>query len=221
MNRALRQARRKRCSYRMKGAGYGLGSPLVPFNPKVDTDFSIKMPVNQGFSDCAFPARPGQLFNEPNPALAQVAMVGGRRDCGCTKMRGGSRRKRAHRSKKTRTMRGGRYFINPSVSVGGDGPNAGALVGSVPCDFTAPYGAPAGQPMRGGAYSTSNPWSPECNKAPGSEIPVYPATTAGFHFEPSSARGGALPDGVTAYNDVIGHSARVGGARRRTYRKRR
>ena len=242
MNRALRQARRKRCSYRMRGAGYGMGAPLVDFNPKVDTDFSIKMPVNQGFSDCAFPARQGQLFNAANPALAQTAMVGGRRGCGCT-MRGGRRRRNSRKSRKSHTrksQRGGRYFVDPWYSVGGDGPNVGALVGPVPCDarggspnpynqqalpdVRAPmgYSATSNIPVqKGGAYSTSNNWSAECNKAPGSQLPVYNATTAGFRFEPSSAVGGTLPDGVTAYNNVVAQAARVGGARRRTQRKRR
>jgi len=234
----------------MRGAGYGMGTPLVTFNPKVDTDFSIKMPVNQGFSDCDIPSRPGQLFNQPNPPLAQVAMVGGRRGCGCSVPRGGARH--------TRKQRGGRYAIDPNVNVGGDGPNAGAVVAAVPCDARAGspnpynpvsppdvrapvqfYSATGNMVQKGGAhfapadyqnhkagdsYSTSNPWTPECNKAPGSMLPVYEATTAGFHFAPSTERGGALPDGVTAYNDVIPHGARTGGARkasRKTNRKRR
>jgi len=201
------------------------------------------MPVNQGFSDCAFPARPGQLFNAPNPTLAQTAMVGGRRGCGCT-MRGGRRNlRKSRKSRKTRKtqQRGGRYFVDPWQNVGGDGPNVGALVGAVPCDVRSgspnPYNqqalpdvrAPMGYSatsnvpiQRGGAYSTSNDWSPECNKAPGSQLPVYNATTAGFRFEPSSAVGGMLPDGVTAYNNVVAQAARVGGSRRkRTQRKRR
>lgn len=68
----------KRCTYNKNGGGYGMGAPLVPFDPANDQAFSIKMPVNQSFSDCAFPARPGQLDVVPHPELAQVVMAGGR-----------------------------------------------------------------------------------------------------------------------------------------------
>jgi hypothetical protein len=65
-----------------------------------------------------------------------------------------------------------------------------------------------------------NAYDASCYRAPGSEMPVYPATSAGFHFTPSTEAGAALPDGVTAFNEVVAHTARLGGARRRTYRKR-
>ena len=240
MNRALRQSQRKRCSYRKRGGGYGMGAPLVPFDPKVDTAFAVKMPVNQDFSDCAFPARPGQLFNPPNPDLAQAAMAGGSRRyrggakahsggaCGCSVMRGG-RRTRKHRG-------GGNGFaVDPSISVGGLGPNVAPIHSAIPCDVRAgspnPLNPVSGSfdpraptdlysltanTMRGGAYSTGNDWAPACYKAPGSELPVYEAQTAAFRFNPSTATGGVLPDGVTPFNDVVPYAGRLGGARRRS-----
>jgi len=247
-----------------------MGAPLVPFNPAVDTSFAIKMPVNQGFSDCVFAARPGQLVNTPNPGLAQVGMAGGRRStykgrrmrggaCGCM-ARGGRRGSRGTRGGSRmrggacgcmRTQRGGAggYAVDPSVNVGGAGPNAAPLHSAVPCDGRGgapnPYnpiglGADPRAPadlysltpnqmaptvlagsapvQRGGAYSSGNEFSPGCYKAPGSELPVYEAQTAGFTFRPSTEIGGTLPDGVTAYNNVVQYAARLGGARRKTHR---
>jgi hypothetical protein len=74
-----------------------------------------------------------------------------------------------------------------------------------------------GHTMMGGGYG-GNAYPAECYRAPGSEMPVYPATSAGFHFTPSTAAGAALPDGVTAFNEVVAHVAR--GGRRKSYRNR-
>ncbi len=59
-----------------------------------------------------------------------------------------------------------------------------------------------------------NAYDAACYKAPGSEMPVYPATSAGFHFTPSTQAGATLPDGVTAFNEVVAHTARLGGGRK-------
>ncbi len=67
--------------------------------------------------------------------------------------------------------------------------------------------------MGGGGYG-GNAFDPACYKAPGSQMPVYPATSVGFHFTPSTEAGAALPDGVTAFNEVVQHAARLGGARK-------
>jgi hypothetical protein len=67
-----------------------------------------------------------------------------------------------------------------------------------------------------GGYG-GNGFDPACYKAPGSEMPVYPATSAGFHFTPNIESGAALPPGVIPFNEVIQHTARLGGARK-TYR---
>lgn len=234
-----------------------MGAPLVPFQAADDLSFSVKVPINAGFSDCAIPDRPGQLHNEANPALAQMGwpLKGGA--CGCSVPRafGGSRRQRSRKqrggcgcmfkrsggARRTYRMRGGfgnGFGINPAVSVGGEGPNAAALVQSVPCDARAgspnPLNpafvnsdprAPADlysltpNTMKGGSYGTGNAYAAECYKAPGSSMPVYNAETAGFRFSPSTEAGGALPDGVTPFNTVVPYAARMGGARRKTSRK--
>ena len=255
-NHALRNGRRKYLIRRaLRGGGYGMGAPLVPFDAATDTSFAIKMPVNQGFSDCQFATRPGQLFNPPNPGLAQVGMAGGQRQrtmrrlrggaCGCMarRQRGGSRTRRIRGGAcgcMARRQRGGAggFAVDPSVSVGGSGPNAAPLHSAVPCDARGgapnpfnPIGlgadprAPADlysltpnqsvpTVQAGGAYSSGNEFSAGCYKAPGSELPVYEAQTAGFTFRPSTEIGGALPDGVTAYNNVVQYAARLGGARK-------
>lgn len=430
MNRELQRRNSRRTMSRKIGGGYGMGAPLVtiPSGPGSDWNFAVKQPINQGFDDCLFPARPGELFNTPQPAvaqagwpslggagggmmvggkrsrrqrsrkgrkqrggvesnnesvnmeiemlnesenentknivnepmaesenespvnmngggydsietshayrpngwdqtlrhgassatewgrdtglvqtvmaggrrykskggaidpieashayppngwetpsthgaplptwgvktgLAQESMVGGRKrrgtrqgtrrmrggGCGCagSKLFGGSRKRRAGRG--TRRMRGGAsngYAVDPSVSVGGSGPNVAPLHSGVPCDPragsmnpnnpTAPmdpraygvgYSATPNTTLpslqAGGAYSTGNAFPDSCYKAPGSELPVYNAQTAGYNFYPSIARGGTLPDGVTPYNDVVPYAARMGGARRKSRKAR-
>lgn len=329
-----------------------MGAPLVPV-PASDWTFAVKQPVNQGFDDCAFPARPGQLFNLPNPALAQtpmaggggtnplymakewpdhsdvsraqVAFAGGKRSrrgsrrsrsrrsrsrrgrlqrggdsnlashaytakewpqtanvalaqttgmsgggCPCSgssrPMGGGSRRRGSRRvgggcpcsgsrlfggsrrsgRRSTRRMRGGASYgfaINPSMSIGGTGPNVDAVRTPIPCDARAGSPNPLNQSglspdpraggfgysatpnqtapslQAGGAYSSGNAFGAECYKAPGSMLPTYEAQTAGFNFRPSTVAGGTLPDGVTAYNDVVPYAARLGGGRRRKHRR--
>jgi hypothetical protein len=161
------------------------------------------------------------------------SMKGG--SCGCTgnKLFGGARR--------TRKMRGGAaygYAIDPSQSIGGAGPNVDAIRNPVPCDprpgsidpsnpqlpldpraygvgYSATPNTTLPSVQAGGAYSTGNAYPDSCYKAPGSSLPVYNAQTAGFNFYPSTAHNGALPDGVTPYNDVVPYAARMGGGRRR------
>jgi hypothetical protein len=238
MNRTLRRRQMRSCSFRKRGGGFSVQSPLVPFNPANDTAFSIKVPINQSYSDCGSYMRPGQLVTPPNPALAQTVMAGGA--CGCSAPRWGGRRTSR---KGTRRMRGGSqrggfaraFAVDPSVSVGGSGPNVAALHAPVACDARAGvhpgpmlpadprapadlYSATSNQ--TGGAYSTGNAYAAECYKAPGSSLPVYEAQTAGFSFNPSSRSGAFLPDGVTDFNEVVPMAARVGGRRRRSLRRR-
>jgi hypothetical protein len=164
------------------------------------------------------------------------AMRGGACGCSVPKAWSGGRRRRTQRK-----MRGGAYRavdVFPGVSVGGDGPNVAALHAGVPCDgragapnqfnlqgLTVDVRAPADlysvttnqsapSVQAGGAYSTGNGFSEGCYKAPGSMLPVYEAETAGFHFRPSTEFGSTLPDGVTAYNDVVPQAARLGGGRK-------
>jgi hypothetical protein len=77
--------------------------------------------------------------------------------------------------------------------------------------------------MGGGSdsYGSGNAYDASCYRAPGSEMPVYPATSAGFTFTPSTEGGATLPDGVTAFNEVIATTARTGGGRRKKHSTRR
>lgn len=211
MNRALRNSHRKRCSFRKNGGGYGMGSPLVSFSAPDDGAFAVKVPVNAGYDDAStIAARPGALSFTPDVSLAQVAMAGGRRGrtakrgggCGC--MRGGAWRRRGRTAK-----RGGGFAVDPSVSVGGTGPNAAAAYATLPCDPRAgTHNAIASfDPRAPAGYYSLTP-----NQSGGA--PVYNAESAGFEFRPSTAAGAALPDGVTAFNEVVPVAARLGGARR-------
>jgi hypothetical protein len=221
MNRALRKQHMRRFAMRAHGGGYGMGAPLVPFQASNDAAFSIKVPINQNFNDCAIPDRTGQIHNNAQPALAQAGwpLTGGRRTRRNKKLRGGCG---CMVQRRRRSMRGGGngFGINPAISVGGTGPNVGALVASVPCDVRAgslnPYNPPAGNPD---PKAPVDLYSLTANQAggaaPGSSLPVYEAETAGFTFRPSTEVGGTLPDGITAYMDVKPYAARMGGARRR------
>lgn len=85
--------------------------------------------------------------------------------------------------------------------------------------YTVPTATPFAATQAGGAYS-GNAYDASCYRAPGSEMPVYPAQSVGFHFTPSTAAGATLPDGVTAYNEVVQHAARLGGGyHRKSHRK--
>jgi hypothetical protein len=226
MNRTLQKQYMRRHAMRMRGGGYSVGTPLVPFAPANDWNFAVKAAVNTPYSDCGETARFGQLVNQANPALAQAAwpLKGGRRrrterrrrqrgaGCGCGLRRG-------------RTQRGGAggFSVNPEINVGGSGPNAAPVYAAVPCDARAGTPNPLNPQMinpdpRAPAdlYSlTPNQSGGGTSGAPGSMIPVYHADSAGFRFEPSTAAGAALPDGVTAFNEVVPVAARLGGGRRR------
>ena len=223
MNRAIRKQHMRRCAFRKRGGGFLVGAPITPV-PVDDWAYSPRVPEYTSFDDCAIPARPGQLVNEPNPAQAQVAMAGG--SCGMlTRSTGGRRtRQRGGRcgcmgvgGRRTRRRGGSRGFsVDPSLSVGGDGPIAAALHAPVPCD--ARSGAAV---QGGGAYSTGNAYDASCYSAPGSGLPRYEAPVAGFSFQSSLEAGAAMPDGVTAFNEVVAQAARVGGRRRRRVTRKR
>jgi hypothetical protein len=69
--------------------------------------------------------------------------------------------------------------------------------------------------VRGGEYSSGNAYPEQCYHAPGSSLPVYNASTAGYYFSPSTDKGVFEPDGVTGYMEVNPTAARVGGGKRR------
>lgn len=206
MNRALRNSQRKRCSFRKYGGGYGMGAPLVSFSAPEDGAFSVKVPVVAGYDDAsAIVARPGALSFTTDVSLAQVAMAGGRsrrrRGGGCGCMRGGRRNRTA--------KRGGGFAVDPIVSVGGTGPNVGAMYTTLPCDPRAgTHNAIASfDPRAPAGYYSLTP-----NQSGGA--PVYNTESAGFEFRPSNVAGATLPDGVTVFNEVVPVAARMGGARR-------
>ncbi len=252
MNRAVRKLHERRCALKnTRGGGYAVGAPL--------SAQAYYVPEYKGYSDCYDQLRPGEIQTQANPALAQVAMAGGKRRnrtrrygggvpavnsiypplvyggsrCGCMRMRGGNCGC-IRGGRRTRKQRGGRFSVDASQSVGGVGPVAAPVYSPVPCDPRA--GTPHAIGIAGMSpdprapvdlYSVSSQSGgtyegPDCYRAPGSQIPVYPAESAGFRFAPSTAAGAALPDGVTAYNEVVPYAARMGGAyRRKTYKKRR
>lgn len=167
--------------------------------------------------------------------LIQTPMAGGRCFCFRKKTRNGQNMRKNRTRKHIGGTRG--FSVDPWQNVGGDGPNAAPVNNPVSCDSRAgsfnPYSQTTYNPdpraptdvyslttnQTGGSYATSNGYSDACYKAPGSSLPVYAAETAGFRFEPSTAHGASMPDGVTAFNEVIPQPARVGGRRKRTLRK--
>lgn len=278
MNRAIRKMHQRRCALKnlSRGGGFdvGMSAPIVPVD-------GAPLPTYDQYSECYDQLRPGELVTPAQPELAQVAMAGGRRQCGlmkgagcgCGMLRGGSRRQCGlmrggqcglMKGGKRKTRRGqsggnkGGFGVDPVFNVGGTGPIAEPARMAVPCDARAGsvnpfavgglqpdprasplfYSATANQVSQmGGAYHESripnfaytmaggsyggNAYDASCYRAPGSEMPVYPAESVGFHFTPSTQAGATLPDGVTAYNEVVQHVARLGGARRKTHKKRR
>lgn len=108
------------------------------------------------------------------------------------------------------------YSITPNTGAAAL-PQSGGNHSDVFADpaFQAPARFPFHATQAGGNYG-GNAYDASCYRAPGSQMPVYPASSAGFHFEPSIKSGATLPDGVTAYNVVVPHVARLGGGYGRT-----
>jgi len=276
-------------SMNRRGGGYGAEGTLFPLKTGPGGDWSNQTGLGQyavtnPYSDCSWTSRPGELYNQvtnQSLATAQAPMAGGRRSrrvrgggcgCGMPRMRGGGCGCGApsftgmpvavRGGRRTRRYRGGGtygYSIDPSQSIGGNGPNVDALHVPVPCDgrmgthhalnpqvpespdprapadlySLSPPGSTARvtgyeegtlnpafmkggrrsmRRRRGGSYGTPNAYPEECYRGPGSSLPVYNASTAGFTFSPSTDKGVFLPDGVAAYNEVWPVAARVGPA---------
>ena len=233
-NRSRRNLTRKRCA--LRGGGFST-NPTSFFPPAgfMAPRETIQWQPENGLAY----ARNGMLVNQPNPALAQVAMAGGGRrkrlerlerlrrkmhggGCGCGVQKGGAL-SYAPVGSMSNLMYGisgkGGYDTNPGVSVGGAGPNVGALIGPNGCAPSIRSSMVGGtrRKQRGGGGSTYV--GPGCYTAPGSHLPVYPNPSAGFNQSPSTW---SLPPGVAnayqLYNPVI---ARVGGGRRKTYKNNR
>lgn len=203
----------------MKGGGFSTNpSPLVPITGGSAAREIIQWQPEQGMAY----ARNGMLVNQPNPALAQVAMAGGARrkrlDRLRKKLRGGGCPCNAQRGGGSlgNLMYGisgsGGYNTNPGMSVGGSGPNVGALIGGNGCYPSIRSGMIGGtrRKHRGGGGSTYA--GADCYRGTNSMLPVYPNPSAGFSQAPSTW---SLPPGVAnayqLYNPTI---ARVGGGRK-------
>lgn len=197
--------RRQRTQSRHRGGKFQ--SEFTPVN-QPGSDYKVGLPITQGFPNCGNATVPSWLMSQANPSLAQTPMPG-------YKQTGG----------------GNGFSVQP-VNVGGESPNVAAVYQSIACDaragspnvlnpseFLHDPRAPADlfsmtPNQTGGSYASGNDYEPECYRATGSMMPVYEAPNAGFEFKPSLDNGGTLPDGVTAYMDVIPRSARLGGARK-------
>lgn len=229
-NRQRRNVTRKRCA--LRGGGFSTNpSSFFPPAGFMAPRETIQWQPEQGTAY----ARNGMLVNQPNPALAQVAMAGGARrrrlerlrrkmrgggSCGMQRGGGLSYAPVGSMSNLMYGITGkGGYETNPGVSVGGEGPNVGALIGPNGCAPSIRSNMVGGtrRKHRGGGGSTYTGAS--CSSRSGSELPVYANPSAGFSQSPSTW---SLPQGVAnayqLYNPVI---ARVGGGRksRKYYRR--
>jgi len=152
----------------------------------------------------------GSIQSNPNPELAQKAMQGG---CGCAFKRGGSRRRTRsrllrNRKSKRRNMRGGRFAIDTSQSIGGDGPNVAPIYPSVPCEAHRPMPLnPASASMLADGPIPDVDVSglrPAFIMKGGNGHPLsYTAPRAGYTFQPNIAQGQVLNPGQIPYEEVI------------------
>lgn len=282
MNHVLRKLTNRRCALKNNNLGMYGGSLAVNTLAPYMSANQVPIESRAYTDDCYYNLRPGEIRTEPNPNLAQVGMAGGaiatpisrrfktRRmkgaGCGCMIRR---RRQAGGRcpcldggARKRRTQRGGNkggFGVDPSINIGGDGPNAAPVNIPTPCEgpagvpnplapqvsmgadlraYGVGYSMTANQsaPIVGGAYvDTRTPnfdyavtqaggsygsgfEGPDCYKATGSQMPVYPAQSAGFDFTPSTVAGASYSDGVTPFMEVNHQVARVGGGRRSSRR---
>lgn len=209
------------------------------------------VPEYKNYTECYDFSRPGGIQSNPNPALAQTQMAGGRRrrtgrktkrggacgvmrGAGCGLVRGGSRRKatrggagcglvrggsrrKATRggagcglmrsSRRNRRQRGGRFGIDPSQSIGGDGPNVAPLYASVPCEAHRPMPLNPTSPNQLSMaqtpdYSVSG-LRPAFLQAGGAHPLAYTAPRAEYSFTPNIAQGAVLNAGQIPYNVVV------------------
>jgi len=230
----------RRCALKnTRGGGLNV-DPSAPFF----TAGGVPIPLNLSTSECYDPARPGFLMSQANPDLAQVAMAGGNRLAGFhpstrrqqsrQRVAGGTRRRQNKRTRRGRKQRGGNkggFEVDVSTSVGGTGPVAAPVYARVPCDMQAGSGNPSHVSLLPDLRAPSDLYSvspnqsggaeafdASCYRATGSSMPVYPASSVGFRFEPATEGGVAPPDGGAMYMNVVPVVARTGGAR--TYKKR-
>ncbi len=136
----------------------------------------------------------------------------------CPYAKGGMQRMQK-KNKTRRNLKGGRYGIDPSVSVGGDGPNVAPMTAHVPCEAYRPMpinphhptdlvsapetgihfaGLSPGAVLKGGARRKHK------GGLRGDEHPLaYTAPRAGFTFFPNIAQGQTLNPGQIPYQVTV------------------
>lgn len=227
-NRTIQQRNIKRHAARqnnMYGGSYTVGQSLMPI-PENDWTFAVKDTIITPVTNCnAIPDRPGQLFNESNPALAQDVwpFTGG--GCGCS---GAGALFGGGDSDSDNDSYNNEQSDNEYTCVGSKLFNGGGTRKQIRNSNRNRKNIRTHKNIRtrkniiGGAYSVDIEHSiggngpivaPIYNNVScqtGGGLPVYSATSAGFSFEPSTVTGATLPDGVTAYNNVVHYNARGG-----------
>jgi hypothetical protein len=193
-----------------RGGGWSMGPALSPT--------AYYLPEYKMYSECYPMDRPGMIQSNPNPALAQTAMAGGRRKqrgagCACGIMRGGSRRSRTGvRGKRSRRQRGGRYMVDISQSIGGDGPNVAPMIPSIPCESHRPMSINptsatllSQAPSPGVEVGGLRPAFIQAGGGPAYDpAPLaYTAPRAGFTFVPNISQGQVLNPGQIPYQQVV------------------
>jgi hypothetical protein len=173
-------------------------------------------------SNCAANKPIGSIQSNPQPSLAQTPMAGGvsrrrRRGggCGCgMKRRNGGSKQRKHRSR--RSMKGGRYTMDITQSIGGDGPNVSPIYSNYPCEAHKPM--PLNPTM---SNLLGNGAVPDMNVSGlrpafimnGGQHPLaYNAPRAGFTFIPNISQGQKLEPGQIPYQEVVQQTNSCGSA---------
>ncbi len=169
MNRAVRKMMNRRCALKASNSSmYGGGLAVNALAPYTSAN---GVPIeSRGYTDeCYDVLRPGEIRAEANPALAQVGMAGGRRSR--RKQRGGNK---------------GGFGVDPSMSVGGEGPIAAPVNVPIPCDARAgSAGAFATQQMGPDPRAYGVGYSVTANQTGGAYVDTripnfsYAATMAG------------------------------------------
>lgn len=96
---------------------------------------------------------------------------------------GGRRRKGRKGRKSAKKQRGGSYSLSAAAPFSGSGNT--------------------------NSYGNGNGFPASCYAAPGSQLPTYGATTAGFTFTPNTVANGSMTPGVVAYEEVVPVAARM------------
>ena len=100
-----------------------------------------------------------------------------------TPVQAGGRRKGRKGRKSAKKQRGGSYSLSAAAPFSGSGNT--------------------------NSYGNGNGFPASCYAAPGSQLPTYGATTAGFTFTPNTVANGSMTPGIVAYEEVVPVAARM------------